>query len=590
MKRSAEIEAPASKKPRILPPLNKAADAQKHVFLSLPDYDKKVGDLFYGDHDFVFIRGGVATGKTTLAEHLGRQGKSFVKVQFTGSEEASWEKNIIRAVASSTEERGEKTDMQLDDALKRAKENDMTLILDEAHTVFSSGRLSEKLFKSDASCHPKVLLVSASGEAPQLADQLTPVTATTPSEITQKFMWTPPLSYTSELKEQLGEAGVKLDEKSIEFFIQFCGGHRGIFIAAMHWVNRSQNVDETWNFTRTVEKVRKSYGMGEWNCPQTDVLGALRESRAVRVNGQYTPVSNIPREFAELLCQGASRIARQEVRRELTINGFVLPKYDRNSEDEFQRVDWVNEDMEYQVANPLLASYYLYNLKKHCGLEVWFENAKPHSCADLLMRALPCMFFAEVVCSLPSKEMLPYEDQYNKCIQTTLKNLKYEALEFHASAIGQGKPDCAVQIAMEMFVLEGVMHARGQADINTHLERFTNMDNYKNASHKGLYIIGNDSNKMLKTMEKTEAGDVQVIGLVPNIAHTAYTVHIKSKGISRINTCNVDCDLVARRLVLKDDGNAELYSVQSLKSVNLSPKAETRPSEQLCTDFFFACF
>ncbi|CAK9005869.1 AAA domain-containing protein, partial [Durusdinium trenchii] len=81
---------------------------------------------------------------------------------------------------------------------------------------------------------------------------------------------------------------------------------------------------------------------------------------------------------------------------------------------------------------------------------------------------------------------------------------------------------------------------------------------------------------MSDTVNKTQAVGVQVIGLVPNIAHTAYTVHVKSKGMI-INTFNVECDLVARRLVLKDDGKPELYSVQSL-SVNLPPTAQTSTS------------
>ena len=112
------------------------------------------------------------------------------------------------------------------------------------------------------------------------------------------------------------------------------------------------------------------------------------------------------------------------------------------------------------------------------------------------------------------------------------------------------------------------------------------MTNYKNAKHKGLYIIGNDNKKMRDTVNKTQAVDVQVIGLVPNIAHTAYNVHVKSKGMI-INTFNVECDLVARRLVLKDDGKPELYSVQSLKSVNLSPTAQTRRWVKSCS---FVCF
>ena len=122
--------------------------------------------------------------------------------------------------------------------------------------------------------------------------------------------------------------------------------------------------------------------------------------------------------------------------------------------------------------------------------------------------------------------------------------------------------------------------------INSHLQRFNNMTNYKNAEHKGLYIIGNDNKKMRDTVNKTQAVDVQVIGLVPNIAHTAYNVHVKSKGMI-INTFNVECDLVARRLVLKDDGKPELYSVQSLKSLNLSPTAQTRRWVKSCS---FVCF
>ena len=94
---------------------------------------------------------------------------------------------------------------------------------------------------------------------------------------------------------------------------------------------------------------------------------------------------------------------------------------------------------------------------------------------------------------------------------------------------------------------------------------------------------------ILTTMTTHAGGDVQVIGLVPNIAHTAYTVHVKSKGIEPIDTFRVDCDLVARRLVLKGDGEPELYSVQSLKSVNLSPKAQSRRWVRSLVGWFFFC-
>ncbi|CAE7702457.1 unnamed protein product [Symbiodinium pilosum] len=256
----------------------------------------------------------------------------------------------------------------------------------------------------------------------------------------------------------------------------------------MHWVKSNQTNGESWNVNKTVGVVRNSYSHGQWDCSDTEILGALKESRAVKVNGRYSSVEHTPKEFVELLCAGARPIG-QDIRRELTINGFVVS----------------------------------------------FEG-------DV---------------SQLGKGGLPHEQQYNQAILSVLTEIGYKPFAPQSSKEGDGKPDLMVNMDEETFVMEG---AKGQ--ISEHLERFKNLENYKIASHKGLYIISNNN-------EKTEGGDVQVIGLVPNIAHTAYTVHVKSKGIKSINTFTVDCDLVARRLVLKDDGKPELYSVQSLKSVSL---------------------
>ncbi|CAJ1380520.1 unnamed protein product [Effrenium voratum] len=384
----AQVRNASPQKRRILPPLGDSADVQKHVFISLTDYDKKIDKLVEGDDKVVFIRGGVATGKTTLAEHLARDAST------------------------------------------------------------ASGRV-----------------------------------VSTPAEITQKYMWIPPLSYTQELETQLEEAGVRLDQKSIQFFMRFCGGHRGIFIAAMHWVQSKQSKQSKqrsgkgWDFRQTVGFVRNSYNGGDWDCASNEILGYLQKSRAVRVNGFYEDVSNVPRVVS-------------------------------------------------------------------------FEG----NTSEL------------------AKDGLPGEEQYNQAICTVLKDMGFQPVSTKRSRKGEGNPDIALEIGGERFVLEGV---KLNGNITEHLQRFDSKTNYKNAKHKALYIIGNDSERMLDKVKKTTADDVQVIGLVPNIAHTAYTVHVKSKGIEGINTCNVDCDLVARRLVLKDDGKPELHSVQSLKSINLSPKAET---------------
>ena len=52
-----------------LPPLTSPANPEDHVFIPLEDYGAKIEDLFQGQ-EFVFIRGGVGVGKSTLRLHL----------------------------------------------------------------------------------------------------------------------------------------------------------------------------------------------------------------------------------------------------------------------------------------------------------------------------------------------------------------------------------------------------------------------------------------------------------------------------------------------------------------------------------------
>ncbi|CAJ1461790.1 unnamed protein product [Effrenium voratum] len=541
------------KKLRALPPIGKVAEEDKHVFISLQNYSEKIEKLFEGDHDFVFIRGGVATGKTTLAEHLAREfPEKYVNVPPTDEcSDQAWKSRTVEAIEERTKTTVERNSLEFSNALKIAKANDLTLIYDEAHTVFASATLCFNLFKSNKQYRTKVLLFSASGDASTASGRV----VSTPAEITQKYMWIPPLSYMQELETQLEEAGVRLDQKSIQFFMRFCGGHRGIFIAAMHWVQSKQSKQSKqrsgkgWDFRQTVGFVRNSYNGGDWDCASNEILGYLQKSRAVRVNGFYEDVSNVPREFVELLCKG-SRTLPHHLRRELTIYGFVLPIYS-GTEGEFQQLDWRSEGTEYRAANPLLASYYFHNLKKRHSLQVQFERGKPQHCADLLMRALPYLLFSQVVSfegntSELAKDGLPGEEQYNQAICTVLKDMGFQPVSTKRSRKGEGNPDIALEIGGERFVLEGV---KLNGNITEHLQRFDSKTNYKNAKHKALYIIGNDSERMLDKVKKTTADDVQVIGLVPNIAHTAYTVHVKSKGIERINTCNVDCQPAKTEMV-----------------------------------------
>jgi len=137
MKRPAEDgEELTAKRPRTLPPIGHVAQENHHVFISLQGSSERVGKLFEGRHSVVFIRGGVATGKTTLAEHLaGQFPDKYVMVPFTNAgEESAWERRTVEAIVKATRQ-NVNTD-QLDVALELAANANLTLVYDEAHTLF----------------------------------------------------------------------------------------------------------------------------------------------------------------------------------------------------------------------------------------------------------------------------------------------------------------------------------------------------------------------------------------------------------------------------------------------------------------------
>ena len=145
----------------------------------------------------------------------------------------------------------------------------------------------------------------------------------TPSEITQKLMWYPTMPDPSKLAGELAEAGVLLDDQSVAFFLKLCAGHRGIFMAAMRWVETEQKKQTgRWDFVKRGTAVRESLRMG-W---RGSFLSALKESRAIPVNRKFNDLVCIPTDFADILTSGATADISPDLRRELTIHGFLQPE------------------------------------------------------------------------------------------------------------------------------------------------------------------------------------------------------------------------------------------------------------------------
>ena len=512
-----------------LPPLTQPANPEKHVFIPLEDCGRKVKDLFQGQ-EFVFIRGGVGVGKSTLRLQLARQNReTFVSVPFQNGREATWRTNIIRSIEIATKQNVKEGDTQLEDALALAATKKLILVLDEAHTIFSLDVLRTSLFKSDPEMHPRLVLLSASGEAG------TGMMSTTPSEIKRKIFWTPPVpEVDADLINQLRQAGVRLDKDSVDFFMKFCGGHRSIFMAAMDWVKAKQKNGSQWVFNQTVTKVRNSMDANSWSAKDS-ILGGLSASRAVKVNGQFIDLKAVPLDFIKILCEGPGQLHSADQRRALTINGFVVPLPEA-AEEEFRDVDWTQTNTQYVVSNPILASYYRDQLERFCGLKVRVDPFLPVNCMDLLLRAIPYVTFAQVVGFPPkaaagsslSEDDLPFEDQYNAAIIQSLQRLGYAAASCHHTNVG--KVDIFANVDTKTFSVECIMAKRAPADHAEHRGRFDRLESCSSADHKALVTVGSLKSRVRARVLKTKADGVEIIGLVPNIAHTGLSILYRGLG------------------------------------------------------------
>ena len=423
-----------------------------------------------------------------------------------------------------------------------------------------------------------VLLLSAASEMQSVQRQ----TFTTPTEISAKYIWTPPMPSANVLVDQLAAANVYLSEEAIEFFMTFCSGHRGIFIRSMEWVREKQSRNSTpWDLTRALGEASQAWDTENWiYAPDDSLMGKLQTIRAIRVNGDFARLENIPEQFLKILCEGPTDDIDISVRRKLTIHGFVLPAPQDKmvaEQNEFQPLDWAKVGAKYGVANYLMASYYRQALSNKRQLTVEIDT-NPASCTDFLLRALPYLLLAEVVAistedhgqaivhSDVSREELPFEVHYTFTLIRMLKRLGFRTISSLESPT-RGKVDiyCTMQ-DRSAFAIEAVMAARGRAAIEEHRSRFDTLPNYAKANHKCLLIIGRQNSNLRELVGDTQGG-IEIVGLAPNAAHTGYCVYIKRQG-QEVLDFYIPCDGVARSFSWKDEEPFfEISSAQKFKSI-----------------------
>ena len=116
----------------------------------------------------------------------------------------------------------------------------------------------------------------------------------------------------------------------------------------------------------------------------------------------------------------------------------------------------------------------------------------------------------------------------NAAILHALQRLGYQASA--PLTPRNGKVDVLVQINQMAFSLECIMANRGKESHIEHRNRFDNenLTNYFKADHKALVTIGS-TNVARKRVNETRADGVEIVGLMPNIAHTGY--HVLYRGL-----------------------------------------------------------
>ena len=144
---------------RNIPEAGDTAIDATDVFIPLDKTIQKLEELLEEER-VVFIRAGVASGKSTLAEHLARtQSSKYLQVHSPKTKEAlseeSWE-NELRKTLLKESSTADVANRDLDYAFQRLYENDQVLIFDECHLLFSCPAFCQLLVKKPGYLAKKV--------------------------------------------------------------------------------------------------------------------------------------------------------------------------------------------------------------------------------------------------------------------------------------------------------------------------------------------------------------------------------------------------------------------------------------------------
>jgi predicted ATPase len=553
----------------------------------MADTANKVKELLR-ERKVVFIRSGVGNGKTTLAHYLAKD-ERFHLVDFpteavrvdTYDAITTATRNIASTICSSLPKRRH----GLKAVLRILGDAGHVLVFDEAHILFGIPQLCDVLFK-DPKC--PVLLFSASSEAKAGPDN---EHAVTPAGIA-KYMWYPRALSEHEVQEMVDELcsiGIGINVTTLRVLYMIAGGNRDIFMNALRWL-QAENVSKE----DALATVRLGLAKG-WNA-LNGLLCALKWSRAVKANGGYDDVRDIPEQFVQILAGGPQNISSAAMRRPLTIGGLILPVVD-NHASELVRYDWNDVETQYGVSSTLRAAFYNRSLK----FSPFFmtHNYDPTdaviTCAELLARACPRMGFTDVMqrpvpgaeeeatLSLASAIMgcgLAPEDDYNAAFQRALCEQGFDMRNFNSPADG-GKIDHLVwdspQNVNPKFGLE-FLHFGTKSQRREHASRFAkeNRATYGMAKSKALVVLCTSQDQVETVIQEARedtamrASNADVIALLVRTSHESYTMTAWMAGeASPWEPLVFACDGVAKKIVTDERGKRTLESAQRLQHIGV---------------------